>query len=370
MKKALSCGRRWSRRGLKAVLAPLVFGSASVGCGEGASLGTISHSGAVVSVDDGDWHNPETWELGMVPSSGRVVIQADHSVRLDGNTTRALANVIVDGVLVFDPEQSVTLTTTGNVIVHDGGRIEMRPASADVKHEIAFEEVDEEEFVGAPLPGSGSMAPCAGGDPSEPCDSDVGLWVLGSGVLDAVGSFKTSWTRLLGSANAMDTAFSVENHDGWRDGDEVVIVPTIAPTDEVEDEYWTGYDRGFLTINPDGTLSIGELQHDHPRVNDQWGAEVLNLTRNVVIHGTAQGRAHVAFHHFQQPQTLRFVEVHQMGAAQARPADPGPLWSASTYGPRSCARQLARGAQSPRSRVSRLCTARKSWRDHSRFDRS
>jgi hypothetical protein len=324
MKQALGCGsRRWSR-GLKSVLATLVLGSAGIGCGDGADMGTVAHREAVTTLSDGDWHDPLIWEGGSVPGSGPVLIRAEDSIRLDGGTTGALSKVTVDGELIFEPEQSVTLTTTGNIIVHDGGRIEMRPASADVKHEIAFEGVIEEDFVGAPLSGSGSMAPCKDDPSGEPCDTDVGLWILGSGELDAVGSSKTSWTRLLGSVDAGDTTFRVENHDGWRDRDEVVIVPTIAPTDEAGDEYWTGYDRGFLTINPDGTLSIGALnpdgtlridplQHDHPRVNDQWGAEVLNLTRNVVVHGTVQGRAHVAFHHFETPQTLRFVEVHQMG---------------------------------------------------------
>ena len=58
--------------------------------------------------------------------------------------------------------------------------------------------------------------------------------MLKTGELDAVGSVKTPWTRLVGSANEDDTAFSVENHDGWRGGDEVVIVPTFnAPEDRL-----------------------------------------------------------------------------------------------------------------------------------------
>lgn len=50
-------------------------------------------------------------------------------------------------------------------------------------------------------------------------------------------------------------------------------------------------------------------------VHGKWKAEVLNLTRNVVIAGTPRGRAHVIFL-IDRPQTVKNVELRHMGPRQ------------------------------------------------------
>jgi hypothetical protein len=53
----------------------------------------------------------------------------------------------------------------------------------------------------------------------------------------------------------------------------------------------------------------------HPLVDNQWKAEVLNLTRNVMIEGTARGRSHV-FLRSTRPQTIKNVALRYMGPRQ------------------------------------------------------
>jgi hypothetical protein len=51
------------------------------------------------------------------------------------------------------------------------------------------------------------------------------------------------------------------------------------------------------------------------KVADRWGAEVLNLTRNLRIEGEAEGRSHV-FIRSTSPQTIRFVALRHMGPSE------------------------------------------------------
>lgn len=181
----------------------------------------------------------------------------------------------------------------------------LRPASAGVRHVVTFVHVDEAAFVG------GGM---------RPLDSDVGLWVTGDGVVEAVGTAKTPWTRLAGAAEVGAAALEVVDATGWRPGDELVVVPTAAPT--VGRESWEGYDTRRVESVDGRTVTLdGPLQFSHPVVAGKWTAEVLNLTRNVRIRGTAEGRAHTLFM-TDRPQTLSHVELRHMGPRTVGGDDP------------------------------------------------
>jgi len=160
-------------------------------------------------------------------------------------------------VWAFDPERTTVVEVGGNVVVR--GSLVMRPASGDVEHTLRFVGIDESLFVG------GGM---------EPLASDVGLWVVGDGSLDLQGTPVTSW--------------SYEWQPEWDD-DEVVAAPNT-PGD---------YD-GFVTV--EGPQSI-------PAPNALgFATELLNLTRNVRVEGTPEGRTHV-FIRSTQPQTIRFASI-------------------------------------------------------------
>lgn len=174
-------------------------------------------------------------------------------------------------VCFFDPDVSTTVVVGGNVVVE--GTLVMRPAAPGVVHTLRFEGVDEERFVG--------------GDTSVPLDSDVGLWIVGAGVLDAQGTPRVGWNRS-------------GDDESWLATDELIVAPN-APGDI------TGF-RPFVKggsvpsqVGPNGVV---------------YPTEVANLTRNVRIEGTPTGRAHIVFLRSQRPQTIRHVAIRYMGPQQ------------------------------------------------------
>jgi len=152
--------------------------------------------------------------------------------------------------------------TPKNVVVE--GILRMRPGAT-----LRFVNVSESSYVG------GGM---------EVLESDVGLWVIDDGILDAEGTATTSWTRE--PASAM----------GWLPSDSFVILPT-APGDERVREWRPGD-------------AVPQAYPDVPP------AEVVNLTRDVVIEGTPGGRSHVMFLMNRRPQRISFVEFRHLGPRQ------------------------------------------------------
>ncbi len=124
------------------------------------------------------------------------------------------------------------------------------------------------------------------------------MWGCGSSppaLLDAHGTPKTAWTNLTGAANRGDSTINVDAAAGWRVGDELVITPTEPVT---VDNHWEHHDRRTVTSVSGARIGLDRpLDHPHPAVTVRPGvthrAEVLNLTRNVVIGGTPEGRSHV-----------------------------------------------------------------------------
>jgi len=281
---------------------------------------------AVYSVANGDWSDVATWSSDDAawladpapPTTGdEVTIRAGDVVTYDQTDTDVIGKLEIDGKLSFDTNTSVTLTLDGNLVVE--GELELLPSSHTVSHTITFTSVDESAFVG--------------GDTLMPLNSDVGLWVMGDGILDAIGSNKTSWTRLTGSAFANDTTIQVADATGWQVGDRLEITPTQPPTDAVGSDAWTGYDSRTITAINGTTITLNAtLTHDHPEVDGKWKAEVLNLTRNVVIQGTETGRSHVMFNRTTQVQTIKAVEIRHMGPRQSPPGETYTLGVLGRYG--------------------------------------
>ena len=227
------------------------------------------------------------------------VVAVDHQVTLDVDAVVAGAQIGPGASLTFDPTTSRHLTATGNIVV--AGQMVMRPSSASIIHGLTFSGVDEARFVG--------------GHSDAPLETDVGLWAVGAGTLELQGTAKRSWTNLTGSVRRGDRTITVEDAAGWLVGDEIVVTPT-EPTD-VED-HWEHHDRRRVTSVRGTTIRLDRpLDHPHPEVTVRDGvvhrAEVLNLTRNVVLSGTPEGRAHVIMLSTTQPQHLAYVGLHDMG---------------------------------------------------------
>lgn len=249
------------------------------------------------------WSDPASWANG-IPGHNQVAV-VTKPIMLDVDVR--VAGVIIEpgGQLAFDPRTGHRLESAGNVVVK--GRLEMRPASPTVHHRLLFTGAREAEFTG------GGM---------EVLDSDVGLWVMDGGVLDVAGTPKLAWTRVTGAVAAGATTITLrDDPTGWQPGDDIVLTPTLSPT---VDDHFTAFDRARVRSISGRTVTLeGPVRFDHPSVDvgaDVVGgrlqtAEALNLTRNVGIEGTPEGRAHI-FIRSSHKQSLRSATIRHMGPRQ------------------------------------------------------
>jgi hypothetical protein len=218
-----------------------------------------------------------------------------HDVKLDRNVSVGGVAIRHHGVLAFPARSSRTLTSTGNVIVE--GTLRMRPRTARQRHRLIFSGVDESNFVG-------------GGEDVR--DTDVGLWVRHGAHLVARGAGKTDRTRSTASIPSGATSFTVRSAKGWRRGDEVALGPTRA--DERPDGSFEVFE--IRSISERRVTLAGATTRPHLDVqlpnNRVLHPEVLNLTRNVRIEGTATGRSHVHIHGAGK-QVIRNVALRHMG---------------------------------------------------------
>ena len=258
-----------------------------------ALLGTVS------TVQSGNWSSPGTWGGKLPGPSDIPLISSGHTVIFDLSTVSyAGVSVSSGATLQFDSNNSCTLQTSGNVVVQ--GKLQMQPSSASVVQLLQFININESAFVG------GGM---------DVMTTDVGLWVMGTGVLDIVGTPKTAYVRAAGNIAAGTTTISLNGTpSGWQAGDDITIAPTEAP--QVGDAYLNGFeDRKINSISGSSLTLNASTVRVHPQINNAWSAEVINLTRNVRIEGTTAGRMHI-FIRSSVPQTIKNAQVRYAGPRQ------------------------------------------------------
>lgn len=206
-----------------------------------------------------------------------------HIISTDLSLTEVLE---IEGTVTLNPFKSVTITTTKNIIVT--GKLTSRP-DADVVHTIRFINVNENNFVG-------------GGD--QVLDTDIGLYVMGTGQLDLQGTEKTSWTNDQGGIVAPASSLMPQQFKNWLPGDELLVTPTEKGS--------TAYDIVMID-NIDGEdVYVKPGLSNHPLIDNRYTAEIANLTRNIRIEGTETGQSHI-FIKSTAPQILRYVSLRFMG---------------------------------------------------------
>lgn len=251
------------------------------------------------------WSNPRTWG-GNVPGPNDIAV-IKKRIRLDVNATVKGVRIEQGGVLIFHPEKRISLEATGNVVVH--GKLVMRPSAPKFVHRLTFVGVDEAAYQGGGF---------------EVLESDVGLWVMHSGSVDLMGSSKVPWLRAAGAiGQGARTITLTGKPTGWRRGDEIAITPTIGPNAQASS---TAYDYAKIESVDGNNITLSRATtHAHPSVNigrDKiMTAEVLNLTRNVRIGGTPQGRAHFMIHAVHRPSHIQHVAVRHVGPRQGQTND-------------------------------------------------
>ncbi|MEV4615317.1 hypothetical protein AB0K43_22420 [Kitasatospora sp. NPDC049258] len=208
----------------------------------------------------------------------KSAVRITDQVLLDADA--AVGSLLIEptGSLVFAKDRSLTLSAAGNIEVR--GSLSLAPGDT-VVHTLKFPGVDESRFKG------GGMTVI---------DTDTGLWVSGAGYLRLDGSPRTAWVRAAGALKAGDSSITLAAAPtGWQVGDELAVTPTAPPDGE---DFSTQYDlRTVRQVKGSTVVLDGPLKYAHPRVavggGVTVGAEVLNLTRNVRVEGTEQGRAHI-----------------------------------------------------------------------------
>ncbi|MGH7556479.1 MAG: hypothetical protein ACREMD_01595 [Gemmatimonadota bacterium] len=159
--------------------------------------------------------------------------------------------------------------SNGNVIVE--GTLVMRAGDT-----LRFVEIDESGFVG------GGM---------KPLDSDTGLWVIGDGALDIEGSAVQAWNR-----TGVDPT--------WTEGHEIVLMP------------WKNGDSGWDWEKDVSTIQPYTLGQPVPELIPGFPTEVVNLTRDVRIEGTPEGRTHIWILS-RKPQRIRHAAIRYVGPQQS-----------------------------------------------------
>jgi hypothetical protein len=191
-----------------------------------------------------------------------------------GTTTyTSETTVAVGDTLRFPPNSSATLVMDNkNLIIY--GTLEMKPSGPNIVHTLQFINVNEANFVGAPLGGM-SMVPVA---------TDIGLWVMDTGIADLQGSPKVGWNR-------------TGTDPSWDVTDELLSAPWAAGD-------YTSFATHTLGAAPETLV-------------DPWGTthtqEVFNLTRNVRIEGTAGHKAHALIMTPNVAQTIKYVQFRHLG---------------------------------------------------------
>lgn len=216
-----------------------------------------------------------------------------------------------DQIWEFDPSDTVELNVVGNVEVR--GTLRMKPSKPELAHVLRFNEIDETKFVGIDY--EATEPPEAENLVSE---SDIGLWVTGSGQLDLLGSERSDWLNVVGGLEKGDSKLNLGSAAiGWQVDDEISIAPTgsLSENDKLDFELRTitGIEGSTVTLDK-------PLEFDHPQINNEWTAEVINMTRNVLIESggnstadvSTDGRAHI-FISSDQPQTIKHVRLRNLG---------------------------------------------------------
>jgi hypothetical protein len=211
------------------------------------------------------------WNGFVAISHHAAFVEAGLTTLPAGTTTYTSHTTVAEGdTLRFPPNASATLIMDNKNLIIEG-RLEMKPQSASVVHLLQFTNVNEQIFVGGSVGGMGT-----------PLTTDIGLWVMNNGILDAIGTEKAGWNRT---------------------GDD----PTWLSTDGIYATPWAFGDRFSLAFTK-GTAPA-TVTAPNGVVCTQ---EVFNLTRNVRIEGTPGHNTHV-FIRTDVAQTIKYAQLRYVG---------------------------------------------------------
>ncbi len=244
---------------------------AATGCAGDASTGLIASDGP--GALDGElrvrrWSDARAWPTGRVPAAGdTVVIPAGTLMRLDVSPP-ALAGLDIQGVVEFDRDADLTLST-GFIRIEGALRIGTLQAPYTKRATITL----TGPTTGDAIPGMGTRV----------------IGVFPGGELTIIGETRTAWTRLdattLPGARTLTTSDDID----WRVGDRIVVAPSGFEPTQAEQRRITAVSGRTVTLETGlQHPHYGDVQQIAGRTVDER-AEVGLLTRNIRIQGAGTG---------------------------------------------------------------------------------
>jgi G8 domain-containing protein/parallel beta helix pectate lyase-like protein len=260
----------------------------------------------VTSVASGAWSDPATWSTKKAPGAGdRVAVGAGHNVTYDVASEAKLACVDLRGHLSFSTDVN-TRMQTGNLMVWDGGYLEVGSAAKPVPANVTAEIIISDQKIDRKL------------DPAE-----LGTGIESLGKITMHGAVKTpTFARVAQEPLAGQTTLTLEQPATmWKAGDHIVIPDTRQLRENQRGDYYQPQDEKTEIAAISGTQvtlkSALKFNHKGARNGDdklEFLPHVGNLSRNVIVRSEnpAGTRGHMIFMS-RSDVDLRYVEVREMG---------------------------------------------------------
>jgi len=221
------------------------------------------------------WSDPSSWPGGQVPGPGSDVHVPAGTVMLLDVSTPPLASLTIDGALVLADDAGELELTADWIMVHGGlyAGTSARPYRGRAVITLTGPETDDSVGMGM---GTKFLAAMGG---------TIELYG------DMVG---TSWTRLTRDARAGDEVIYVEDGEGWKPGERIVIASTDfagygdGPDEQVEERTVVAVAGAMVMLDePLRYFHKGTQMNVDGVIVDQR-AEVARLDRNILIRGDEQ----------------------------------------------------------------------------------
>jgi hypothetical protein len=275
----------------------------------------------------GLWSQPDTWELGQVPSAGTAVqIREGHEVVYDVDSDQAIRSLYISGKLSFAPDKNTRLDVglikvqPGNDTTEHGFNCSAKvPDSDPNKPKPALEVGTADRPIDASHTATIRLVFFDGMDP-ESCPAIVCC----AGRMDFHGAeMNHTWIKLGDDAKKDSSVVTLSDAvTGWRKGDQVIITGSVRqnkiaktfvfPPGSVRDRTQTE-ERTVVAVEGSKLTLDKPLEYDH-RGTTEFRNEVANLSRNVVVESAdpAKQRGHTMYHR-NSAGSISYAEFRHLG---------------------------------------------------------
>ena len=227
------------------------------------------------------WSSPYTWGGGPLPIEGDfVIVPSGQRLVLDVRTPILKILLIQGGELVFDDEDNGVELHSENILITDGGKLEVGMEELPYKHKAQIVMYGHRQSTELPLFGAKTLA-------------------VRNGTLDLHGTpIRDTWTCITKTVRPGENLLRVKhNISDWEIGGKIVIASTSYSQRENEELTIEsiGSDGYSITVSPPLRYThISLIQVIRGRTIETC-AEVGYLTRNVVVRGNRNKEWDVQF---------------------------------------------------------------------------